>query len=165
MISERQRLSLDPIAAEVLRQFEQRFKDLRSEIKFDEDLQIYLPAKNPVLGIVAILSEFDEVTVYMGEFFHEHFGAYRDEERLTPESLEAGVSEVMDFVQEIVEDKIVLEVVYKGDEIVSAACWNIENDECPSTPNDFGGTEPTLPRSLPEKTRVEKHVWSGTLLR
>ncbi len=145
MISEEQRKSLDPVATEVLRQFEQRFQNLDSEINSNGNLVIYFPAKSAELGEMYIVSEGYEITVYIGDDFHSHFDAYLDEVYYTPKSLEEGVSDVMDFVRGIFEDKIVVEVDYEGGEVLGYEARNI--DERRSAP--------------PAKNRSEKHLWSG----
>lgn len=161
MISEQQKKNLDPLASVLLRQFEQQFKEMDSEIDVNDDLEIFLPARNTELGGLRILSEGNEVTVHVGNHYHQHFETDLGDNPNTPESREEAVSDAMDFVREIVEDQVVLEVVYEDDKPVNAGIRYADDDESWSRVAYFRDEKTALRPISPKKIRVEKHLWSG----
>lgn len=73
----------------------------------EKDHLISIPAKHGDVGTIDIQDDFDELTVFVGNFTHWHVGCY--EENLTEEQKAESVAEdVSEFLQDLFSDKIIM---------------------------------------------------------
>ena len=80
------------------------------EVKFsvnEKDHLISIPPKHDEVGSIDIQDDFDELTVFVGNFTHWHVGCY--EEDLTEEQKAESVAEdVAEFLRDMFSDKIIM---------------------------------------------------------
>ncbi len=80
------------------------------EVKFsvnEKDYLISIPPKHHQVGSIDIQDDFDELTVFVGNFTHWHVGCY--EKNLTEEQKANSVAEeVAEFLRDMFSDKIIM---------------------------------------------------------
>lgn len=99
----------------LLRAMIKKMEESFPEIKFtvnEKDHLISVPAKHEDVGSVHIQDDFDELTVFVGNFTHWHVGCY--EEGLNEQQKSDSIAEdVSEFLSDLFNDKIVMWGGYK----------------------------------------------------
>jgi hypothetical protein len=109
---------------------------------FSDRLEITVPGASPV-GDLTVLSDADELTVYVGEHTHCHFSLYMYQDRSPAEAIDAVVEEAVGFLSDLLADRIVV--------------WSRSVDGVPAS----GGTfrRDVAPERL--EPGAKAYLWSG----
>jgi len=77
------------------------------EESFSDRLKVTIGGASPV-GDLTILSDLEELTLYVGEHTHCHFSLYMHQDRSPAEAIEAVVEEIVGFLDDLLADRIVV---------------------------------------------------------
>ena len=78
---------------------------------------------------MSIYCSNDEAIVFLGEFFHTHFSVYSANEDEYIQLRDEVISEILNFVKDVFDDKVVLEVqTSKNKLICSSVRYTDENE-------------------------------------
>jgi hypothetical protein len=84
--------------------FRRRFPERALEVR-DSGSVVAISPGSPAIGAIEIQDDLDELTVFVGDFTHGHFGCY--EKKLSLSDREERVAnEVLDFLTDVFDDKI-----------------------------------------------------------
>jgi hypothetical protein len=96
-----------PLRDALLPRLTAAFPDARFNTDGKGEALAVVPAKHPEVGDVLICDDGDELTVYIGEITHRHFGNY--DEHLSPEERAARIATaVVNFLRDFFLDQIEL---------------------------------------------------------
>jgi hypothetical protein len=113
-------------------------------------VRFVVPAKSEEFGPIEASMDGDEVTVYAGRWHHCHFGAYQHSCPTKEESLQAAAEGAVDFIKDLIEDKVYVKVYHAFDRVLGSASGYKPED---------GGLYPTKCRF------VDTFTWSGRISR
>lgn len=96
----------------IVKKLESEFSSLRFSVDEEKHLVI-IPPIHEEIGSIEIEDDYDELIVIVGNFTHWHAGCY--EEQLSDTEKAAAVAEnVIDFLHDLFNDKIVMWGSHKG---------------------------------------------------
>ncbi len=161
MITEEQRSKLDSLSNIFLNKFEEAFKGLSYVLEFSDRLELSIPPIDHRVGDIHIWLDGDEVTVGIGALFHTHFETYLDEKLDRQEAEDQATSNAIEFINDVLEDQVVIEIKYEGKKQVRASTQYIDDNECSSVIIPIHEKKGILNRMFPPKNKIEKLLWSG----
>jgi len=77
------------------------------EESFSDRLEVTVRGASPV-GDLTILSDLEELTLYVGEHTHCHFSLYMHQDRSPADAIDAVVEETVGFLDDLLADRIVV---------------------------------------------------------
>lgn len=90
----------------MIKRIENDFPDVELKVN-EKDHLISIPARHEDVGKIDIQDDFDELTVFVGNFTHWHVGCY--EESLTEQQKADSVAEnVSEFLKDLFNDQIIM---------------------------------------------------------
>ncbi|QUH26361.1 hypothetical protein [Serpentinicella alkaliphila] len=116
------------------KEFYNRFKDTFNNINasyeyINNELLIKINAQNESFGSMSIYCSNEEAIVFLGEYFHTHFNVYLDNDDDYQKLRDEVISETLNFVKDVFDDKVVLEVqTSKNKLICSSVRYTDENE-------------------------------------
>lgn len=81
---------------------------------------VEFPGQPEVGNIRVEASEMnDDIIVYLGNFYHDHFEWHRDIEASQEAGYNQMVSEALDLIHRFMRDEIIIKVIYAGETEIS----------------------------------------------
>jgi hypothetical protein len=97
------------------------------------DLVVEFPGQHEFGNIRVEASEMnDEITVYLGYFYHTHFTWYRDIEPSREAGYNQLVSEALDFIRRFMCGELILKVIFLFKREISASVFDAKKPACHS---------------------------------
>ncbi|MFH1009932.1 MAG: hypothetical protein V1784_01695 [bacterium] len=131
--------------------------------KLEQTLEIRFAAKNPEVGDLWVVIEPDEITVCIGRYFHSHCWPNRGKGDSQEQAEAVAIKEAIELIRGVFEDKIVMELCYRGTRLVwtslrplSRDVWSheVEIDSAPPWTALFHWL-------MGRKKTTKCYVWSG----
>jgi hypothetical protein len=137
-------LATDPLGQRLVEVLRAGALPVPFEESFSDRLEVTVRGASAV-GDLSILSDLEELTVYVGEHTHCHFSLSMHQDRSPAEAIDAVVQETVGFLDDLLADRIVVWSRSVGGGVPSA-----------------GGTfrRDTAPELLEPGSKA--HLWSGT---
>jgi len=151
---------LDDLSREFYNSFIESVINVQFDYDFSKALMIRIPAKNQDFGDMKIYLDTDEITVGLGEHFHTHFDRYSYQDEISNNDVRRNIIlDTLEFINEVLNDKILQEVEMQGDKLISSSVTYLGK-----TQNGYTKmmTLPGLVRKLFKKDKIKmQYVWSG----
>ena len=96
-----------PLAKALVTRLAPRFSERGLEIHEGPHPVVTIPAAHPEVGDIAIDDDGDELTLHLGHHTHSHFSPF-DYSRPVAEYADALVDQVVEFLDEVLADRIVI---------------------------------------------------------
>jgi hypothetical protein len=145
MLTEEQIAKLDKLSQELLGAFRQVLPDTTYREELAENLELTIPAKNSEVGGISAVSDGEEITVYIGEYFHCHFSPYLQDTYPSDEANQEVAQQAVEYIADILDDKIVLRLNIENGAFRMSQTYYRDMEEAPPGPED------------------REYVWSGRL--
>lgn len=120
---------------------------------------LVMQAKSTDVGDLVVLDEGSELTVEIGEKFHSHFSPYLYGDPANEISTQAAVEDAVNFVLDLIADRIVFTVDYQGKDCIGSSCLHEDADSREAIRTVDCSTESIDEPS--KATRSEVFTWSG----
>ena len=130
----------------ILKTLENNLKNSFPSLKFEvneKDQTITIENQHSYIGNIDFEADDEEIITYIGNFTHWHAGCY-DESLNREEKQKQVINEVLDFLRDLLSDKIVM--------------WGSHKDGGGFYYLDYDENEQDAPLNPSE---VNKYVWSG----
>ncbi len=127
MIDESRLAALPSIFLREVRRFfpEKAFRACFTELPPGIELVVVFPGQHEVGNIHVEVSKLDdEITVYLGDFYHRHFTWYRDIEPSQEAGYNQLVSEALDFIHRFMSGELILKVTFLFKREISARVFD-----------------------------------------
>jgi hypothetical protein len=136
-------LATDPLGQRLVEVLRAGALSVPFEESFSDRLEVTVRGASPV-GDLTILSDLEELTLYVGEHTHCNFSLYMHQDRSPAEAIDAVVEETVGFLDDLLADRIVV--------------WSRSGGGVP----EAGGTfrRDAAPELL--KPGAKAYLWSGT---
>jgi hypothetical protein len=149
------------ITKEITREFHSEFKRKLPNVDFQfsdsELVELRIPAVNKEFGGIEIHIWCREITVCIGENFHTHFEINISHDNLGNNNAKEVISEVIEFVGDILNDKILLRIKMQRNKVISSSIV-YENDMGKVIENNG-----LIRNILKKETKIIFYSWSGRL--
>jgi hypothetical protein len=161
MITPEQENLLDELSIIFLRKLRDTFPSEDWEATFTDKLEVVIPPIDDRIGEIHIWLDGDEVTVGIGQLFHTHFETYLDDSLSKTEANEQAVLKTIEFIRDVLADKYVIEICYKGNNPTRARVFPLGEEGLESWTIPIGGITEILRILFSPKKKIARYVWSG----
>lgn len=146
------------IAKEFYREFVSKLADLKHEFDSSDDL-IRIPSLNKDFGDIEIHIWHREIIVLIGNNFHTHFDIDIFSDNTLNNNAKLAICEVIRFIQDIVNDKILLRVKMRGERVIYSSI--VDEDDINKPIESMAELSSLLRSIFPKKSKVFLYFWSG----
>ena len=146
-----------------LNELRRQLLDLTYTMWTDEDLELIVPAAHPEVGGCYACADDEQIIVGWEKYLpHGYFSPLYDTDLPRAEAEAKEVREAVAYIRDIVEDKVVLRVVRKGDRVVDAADYSPGEEHLIRWPRERTGPVGRFLQHLGVRRKVVQCFrWSG----
>lgn len=137
--NDNQLASFDILSRRFVDEFRRRFvlEDISETITSRPE--IHIPAASKAVGNLVVYLDGDEVTVEVGELYHRHFSFWEYGSALNDESINPVVDEALEFIRQVMADKIVFRLFFRDGRIAGATAGQNPTNAIVDGPSGLSG--------------------------
>ncbi len=151
---------LDSLSQRFLAELNWFFPETDLDITYTDRLEVVFPAKHPDVGEIHVSLDGDEITVGIGTFYHAHFETYLDDTMPKEEAEAQAVSDALRFIQDFIQDKTVLSLIFRGNQPIGANLSHSDSAPACSCMATFG-IKDLFARIFGWNRKYKSYKWSG----
>lgn len=154
---------LNDLTKAIVKEFENAFVRRLPNIKYEYNASEYLDIKilalNKNFGDINICIGYKEIVVSLGGTFHTHFDIDVSYEDISNNNSKQVIHDALEFIEEIINGKILLKVKTSGERVISSSIVYVDNINKPM--ESMAEVSGLLRGIFSKKSKVCLYSWSG----
>jgi hypothetical protein len=140
-------------------QLKVRMPNLRFEFIDSKYPSIRIPESSDIFGDIEVVVSLREFYFRIGSKFHTHFDMeFSDENAFSNNSMDV-IDEVIDFIKDIIEDKLYIKVKLRNERVVYSSI--VYEDSVDNPIESMGNLQGLVNRLFLSKEKIILYSWSG----